>query len=1353
MDNTEGMNCESCMQNYYGDPKNGNHCFLQCQSRAMLQNTGIQGIGSYKSLDGTKECLWILKLSDEIANGSLIHLEIDERNMSISCGRNAIYVFNGLPEFSSDSQSQKQLTSVICKENMFPKIIEESKTGQMTIYLRRSGTQEGFNAILSILSCKLGTCEYPYVCNYHNQCACHNGWTGIKCETEICPSICSFNGTCDISNNQCICNEGLTGKDCSKVIKSNSMNIVELFTTQIVSNKFEHLKKTLPRFGHSAVVDRRGFLWIFGGYSLAHGTLNDIRQFDTKNRTWMQVTIDGSDSKMPVGRYFHASEITKQKIYTYGGLHFDNKLKSVDILEDFWEFHILEQKWAEVEIRSENPGPLAGHAMTLIKHSDKEFLVIIGGLTNEAMNGSYGMWQYDFNKKWIKLNVSGDMPVGIFGHTAVYRPQNQIIYIFGGYQFINGQYEIANKMYAFNYEKLTISELPVFSEINRPEDNIPRLRALHSAVSFPQFMVVYGGETSPYNLSDVLNVYVYNCNYWIKLTENVETIGNILKPNYLQAMAADHDSDSFFIVGGLDSTFTITKVQVPSDICSLWSSSKYLCRLNRGCSFGTVLSTSNDARKTFCFSTDQKDNRKEQVSSSYNWGAMCDDISLAERNCSSFTSCSACQATWPSETSSPCQWCQGDSCDGLRKCRRMSSISCLKNNTCTNQTATTVKPCKEFNCSASRCDACLLQEGCGWAEQFDRFQCLSNKVIEKQSLMLKQACPERCELKINCNDCLHSWNETTEKCVWSTRLNKCLSSTYQSLICTGGACGLLLNDNELVQCPVTCEYHKQCRDCLQNAHCGWCSTNAEGSGDGICIEGNLERPFRSENIPGNICNAKYKTLKNVTDLETLEFNWNFLKCPPENECSNSHHSCDRKTEKCVDLLEGYKCQCAEGYKASPITSECLPVCPLGCVRGDCIDPGICKCDFGYVGNNCSIQCLCSGHSNCAGPDRLDECLDCKNNTIGKQCEKCDKFFVGDPKNNIACKSCLQYCNGHTDICAGEFGDVMRNASRIELESFLTTEGPKANAICLNCANQTDGKRCETCMKGYFRGTSNLNDACRHCQCNGHGDICDPVTGEKCDCANNTESDNTCSAKLVKNSIYLCWMSQCSRCKESFSGHPKNGHQCYKHVTIDTKMCLDAKTIDDCKTMPSPLKAGQTVFFVVQPRFMNVDIRIILDVTQGELDFFMSSNDDSFVVLTNQSSGFHEVYLDSKYQWIQEIDSEFDYSENLNITPLVTASKKTFDNSSVPHGFTDDRNGQPLDCRSSGKFSVQDKATNSLITYVTLNQCNALLRVFGLKNRLVITLPQNIHNLSGTRFFVALRAANHATVTYGLMFFR
>ena len=87
----------------------------------------------------------------------------------------------------------------------------------------------------------------------------------------------------------------------------------------------------------------------------------------------------------------------------------------------------------------------------------------------------------------------------------------------------------------------------------------------------------------------------------------------------------------------------------------------------------------------------------------------------------------------------------------------------------------------------------------------------------------------------------------------------------------------------------------------------------------------------------------------------------FLKYPP----SFKHHS--------------YSCRCNVGYNqttSSPADggSSCVPVCPGGCVNGSCVAPGRCRCQFGWVGPRCDSRCLCHGHSDCAGPDRLDECL-------------------------------------------------------------------------------------------------------------------------------------------------------------------------------------------------------------------------------------------------------------------------------------------------------------------------------------------------------------------------------------------
>lgn len=114
------------------------------------------------------------------------------------------------------------------------------------------------------------------------------------------------------------------------------------------------------------------------------------------------------------------------------------------------------------------------------------------------------------------------------------------------------------------------------------------------------------------------------------------------------------------------------------------------------------------------------------------------------------------------------------------------------------------------------------------------------------------------------------------------------------------------------------------------------------------------------------------------------------------------------------------------------------------------------------------------------------------------------------------------------------------------------------------------------MEGNFRGTEDHRAACRPCECHGHGDTCDPVTGEKCNCANNTESDATCQSTSGNKNNHQCWMLQCSKCRDSYSGTPTEGHQCYKQMSVDYKFCLDAKLIEECKMKPKPLNVAQTV---------------------------------------------------------------------------------------------------------------------------------------------------------------------------------
>jgi hypothetical protein len=242
------------------------------------------------------------------------------------------------------------------------------------------------------------------------------------------------------------------------------------------------------------------------------------------------------------------------------------------------------------------------------------------------------------------------------------------------------------------------------------------------------------------------------------------------------------------------------------------------------------------------------------------------------------------------------------------------------------------------------------------------------------------------------------------------KTNNCIEKSLAPLMCVGAICGAVLTS--ALECPLPCESYKMCSKCLLNSNCGWCAEN--GNGIGKCVEGNLE---------GKNCRKS----------------WNYLQCPPEDECINNHHNCNNTTEKCVDLLNGFECLCAEGYKR--LNGECQPICSQGCSYGTCVHPDVCKCEFGYVGHNCSIACKCSGHSDCAGPNQLDVCLECKNHTKGSQCEKCDKFYV---RKDGKCESCSKFCYGHSNYCVpSKFKEF--NGTIDELEEIIS-EGNSLNLI-------------------------------------------------------------------------------------------------------------------------------------------------------------------------------------------------------------------------------------------------------------------------------------------------------------------
>lgn len=644
-------------------------------------------------------------------------------------------------------------------------------------------------------------------------------------------------------------------------------------------------------------------------------------------------------------------------------------------------------------------------------------------------------------------------------------------------------------------------------------------------------MLILGGRLSPWNISDTLYAYSYSCNQWINLiTDGVKFVGPLPSQTYAQAMTIEPEGDDAYVIGGWGNgaQSSVLRIKLPFDLCTLWPN-KDRCLRIPGCAH-CAEKYEDQIVEEHCYSHGNKCPLVDKLNrtKNENKGRICEAPIMID-NCAMLTDCTTCTQV------AGCTYC---------------NYMCSSNKTCTGPIAENPIQCAYNACLATDCIQCHQIPNCDWS--YTKSKCVSvNNNLERN---IVTNCAPSCNYYKSCSECLEA-----SDCHWSTQLDECISSSYQKLYCAGGVCGLVLQPDDREYCPEPCSSLTQCSSCLRHAHCGWCAAPGN-NGTGICTEGSNERPMHGtcDEIPAL---DKLSTPLDLLDTEeNSTYSWYYVKCPPENECLNNHHTCNPVSERCEDLEEGYECVCGLGYKAGP--NGCEPVCLQGCVRGQCVEPNKCKCDFGYVGANCSIQCQCNGHANCEGPDKLDMCLECHNNTMGAQCEKCKPLFVGDPSDGGHCVPCLEYCYGHSRIC-------LDNSTEIDIADYdendlieMLVEGPKDSARCLWCANKTTGSRCQECIAGNFRGMEEYKLPCRPCDCHGHGDTCDPITGEKCNCKNNTESEVCSAGASVKNSAQQqpCWMLQCSKCKEGYLGIPKQGHQCYKQMNMDFKMCFDAKPI-------------------------------------------------------------------------------------------------------------------------------------------------------------------------------------------------
>uniref|UniRef100_A0A4W4DP19 Laminin, alpha 1 n=1 Tax=Electrophorus electricus TaxID=8005 RepID=A0A4W4DP19_ELEEL len=127
-----------------------------------------------------------------------------------------------------------------------------------------------------------------------------------------------------------------------------------------------------------------------------------------------------------------------------------------------------------------------------------------------------------------------------------------------------------------------------------------------------------------------------------------------------------------------------------------------------------------------------------------------------------------------------------------------------------------------------------------------------------------------------------------------------------------------------------------------------------------------------------------------------------------------------------------------------------------------------------------VPCRCNNHSLACDLD-TGECLGCQHNTAGKQCHLCAPGYYGRVTGSIRdCSLCACPLQSNSPTCVLEgVGDYRCNA----------------------CNPGYEGRYCERCSLGYYGNPSEPGGKCQVCQCSETGslhEVCDAQTG-KCVC--------------------------------------------------------------------------------------------------------------------------------------------------------------------------------------------------------------------------------------------------------------
>ncbi|KAI8485487.1 laminin subunit, partial [Branchiostoma belcheri] len=296
-------------------------------------------------------------------------------------------------------------------------------------------------------------------------------------------------------------------------------------------------------------------------------------------------------------------------------------------------------------------------------------------------------------------------------------------------------------------------------------------------------------------------------------------------------------------------------------------------------------------------------------------------------------------------------------------------------------------------------------------------------------------------------------------------------------------------------------------------------------------------------------------------------------CDENGACIDcEHHTMGDRCDKCMTGYYGEPrrgtpddcqiCACPMATEDNNFASECQPLAG-GQFQCTCLPgydgPNCDRCAIGFYGKPSEVGGFCQ-RCDCSGNVRLTkvgmknveqcdaetgQCLDCLDNTGGRNCQKCAAGFYGDAMKARSCTKCrnCDVCGTVPDVCDDKTGKCLCRdhvvgdkcdqceenhygfdscqgcqACDCSAEGSLEKSCHPKTGQC-TCKPGVTGRRCDRCEPKHSNFTSS---GCRACNCPKDGP-CDPQTGE-CRCPEGlTGTDcESCKNETLLYTPRGCW---------------------------------------------------------------------------------------------------------------------------------------------------------------------------------------------------------------------------------------